>query len=36
VRLQATRAGEGLWRHRVVKLIFVVRRDQDFFAFSKR
>jgi len=36
VRLEATRAGEGLWRHRARKLVFVVRRDQDLRAFSKR
>ncbi|HEX5139284.1 MAG TPA: hypothetical protein VFY93_20110 [Planctomycetota bacterium] len=36
VRLEATRAGPGLWRHRARKLVFIVRRGQDLRAFSKR
>jgi hypothetical protein len=36
VRLQATPVGERLWRHRAVKLVFVIRRDQDLRDFSKR
>jgi hypothetical protein len=36
VRLEATPAGRDLWRHRVRKLVFVVRRGQDLRAFSKR
>ncbi|MCK6458262.1 MAG: hypothetical protein L6Q95_00020 [Planctomycetes bacterium] len=35
VRLEASRAATGLWRHRAVKWIFHVRR-QDLRAFSKR